>query len=162
MEIRPPQTARLDATELEIWRAFIRVSQLLPAALDQDLAQRGESLPRYEILAVLAAAGAEGLRPNELGKFALVSKPRLSVHVNSLVDEGFVAREAHPEDGRASVVRLTSSGRRHLAKLTSGHLTQARALVIDRIDAADRQAVLRALSGILEALGDSWRPTGVG
>ncbi len=136
----------------------MRLSQLLPAALDQGLAAANESLPRYEILAVLASARG-GLRLTELGKFALVSKPRLSVHVIDLEDLGFVSREAHPEDGRATIVKLTAAGRRHLARLTPAHLGLARSLVIDRIALADRPAVLRALSAMLEALGDSWRPT---
>ena len=158
MNDRRRAAPRLDGEELELWRAFIRLSQLLPAALEEDLAARGESLPRYEILAVLASVG-EGLRPTELGRFALVSKPRLSVHVSSLEADGFVAREAHPDDGRASIIRLTSSGRRHLARLAPGHLEKARSLVIDRIDPGDRGVVLRALTSVLAALGDSWSVT---
>jgi DNA-binding MarR family transcriptional regulator len=143
--------------ELELWRAFIRLSQLLPAALEEDLRARGESLPRYEILAVLANL-KRGLRLTELGTFALVSKPRLSVHVTTLEADGFVTREPHPHDRRASIVTLTTSGRRHLARLTPGHLEKARALVIDRIDPLDIPMLLRALAAVLEALGDSWRP----
>jgi DNA-binding MarR family transcriptional regulator len=149
---------RLEGDELQLWRALIRVSQLLPAALEADLAERGESLPRYEILAVLASVG-DGVRLTELGKFALVSKPRLSVHVSSLEADGFVTREAHPDDGRASIITLTTAGRRHLAALTPAHLGTARMLVIDRIEPDDQPAVLRALSAMLEALGDSWSPT---
>jgi DNA-binding MarR family transcriptional regulator len=149
---------RIEGDELQLWRALIRVSQLLPAALEADLAGRGENLPRYEILAVLASVG-HGLRLTELGKFALVSKPRLSVHVSTLEDDGFVMREAHPDDGRASIITLTTAGRRHLAVLTPGHLGVARTLVIDRVEPGDRPVLLRALAAMLEALGDSWSPT---
>jgi DNA-binding MarR family transcriptional regulator len=126
--------------------------------LEADLAERGETLPRYEILAVLASAG-QGLRLTELGKIALVSKPRLSVHVSTLEADGFVRREPHPDDGRASIITLTTAGRRHLAALTPGHLGKARALVIDRVEPRDRPALLRTLASVLEALGDSWSPT---
>jgi len=152
------RTPRLEGDELQLWRALIRVCQLLPAALEADLAGRGETLPRYEILAVLASVG-HGLRLTELGKFALVSKPRLSVHVSSLEGDRFVTREAHPEDGRASIITLTTAGRRHLAALTPGHLGLARALVTDRVEPADRPVHRRAVAAMLEALGDSWSPT---
>ena len=158
MNQRRRVSPRLEGDDLQLWRALIRVSQLLPAALEADLAERGETLPRYEILAVLASTG-HGLRLTELGKIALVSKPRLSVHVSTLEADGFVSREAHPEDGRASIITLTTAGRRHLAVLTPGHLGVARALVIDRVEPADRPVLLRALAAVLEGLGDSWSPT---
>lgn len=107
---------------------------------------------------MLASVG-DGVRLSELGKFALVSKPRLSVHVSSLEADGFVTREAHPDDGRASIITLTTGGRRHLAALTPRHLGTARLLVIDRIEPDDQAAVLRVLAAMLEALGDSWSPT---
>jgi DNA-binding MarR family transcriptional regulator len=150
---------RLEGQDLQLWRALLRVSQLLPLALEQGLAAEDESLPRYEILAVLAVH-PEGLRFTDLGRFGLVSKPRLSVHVNELIEEGLIAREAHPTDGRAAVLNLTQAGRRHLAKLTPGHLQLARSVAIDQIDPKDRPVVLRALASMLAALGDSWRPEG--
>jgi DNA-binding MarR family transcriptional regulator len=157
MNRRGSRSPRLAGEELGLWRALIRVSQLLPAALEAGLAAEGETLPRYELLAVLASAG-EGLRPTELGKLALVSKPRLSVHLAALEADGFVAREGHPDDARASLITLTPAGRRHLAALTPGHLGLARGLAVDRIALADRPAVRRALGAMLEALGDPWQP----
>lgn len=156
MSERRRAAPRLEGEELQLWRAFIRLSQLLPVALEAGLAAEGESLPRYEILAVLATVGEARL--TELGRYALVSKPRLSVHVASLEADGLVARTADPDDGRASRVTLTAAGRRHLAKLTPGHLALARELVVDRVAPADRPRVLAALAAVLEGLGDSWRP----
>lgn len=150
------KTARLEGEELELWRGFIRLSQLLPAVLEADLAERGESLSRYEILAVLASVGP--LRLMDIGKYALVSRARLSVHVTSLEEDGFVARTPDPDDGRASRVELTGAGRKHLAKLTPGHLAIARSAVVERIDPADRPRVMSAIASVLEALGDTWRP----
>ena len=154
MPERRSPSPRLDREELELWRSLIRVSQLLPAALEAGLAAEGETLSRYEILAVLATV-PEGLRLNELGRFALVSKPRLTVHVASLESDGFVSREPDPNDGRASLVRLTSPGRRHLASLAPGHLGLARKLAIDCIAPSDREAVRRSLEAMLRALGDA-------
>ncbi|MCU0695766.1 MAG: MarR family transcriptional regulator [Myxococcaceae bacterium] len=155
MPTRPSN--RLTPEELELWRALIRLSQLLPAALEAGLGAADESLPRYEILAVLATHG-EGLRLTELGRFALVSKPRLSVHVASLEADGYVSRAPHPDDARASLVTLTPAGRRHLAALTPGHLELARQVALDHVAPADREPVLRSLASMLAALGDSWTP----
>lgn len=154
---RRPELPRLEGEALVLWRSLIRVSQLLPAALEADLVEQGESLPRYELLAVLAGV-EQGLRLTELGRYALVSKPRLSVHVSALEADGLVARQADPDDARASIITLTRAGRRHLARLTPGHLGLARALVLDRVAPADRPALQRALAAMLGALGDWWSP----
>ncbi|MFN0091458.1 MAG: MarR family winged helix-turn-helix transcriptional regulator [Acidimicrobiales bacterium] len=149
--------AKLPGHDLELWKAFMRVSQLLPSALDDALRGMGETLPRYEILAVLAS-NAAGLRMSELGRLALVSKPRLSVHVGELLNEGLVERGPDKTDGRAVVVTITRAGRRHLTRLAPDHVRQARDLVIDCIPPADRPVVLRSLAAILLALGDTWQP----
>lgn len=150
--------APLDGIDLELWRALIRTSALLPRTLDDDLAARGASLPVYEVLAVLAAH-PDGLRPGELAEIALVSKPRVAVHLRALEDEGLVERTPDPTDGRAAIVRTTASGRRRLRQLAPGHLRIARTQVIDQIPEPDRPAVLAALAAVLDALGDPWRPT---
>jgi DNA-binding MarR family transcriptional regulator len=146
----------LDGGDLELWKALIRVSQLLPRALDDELAEEGSSLAVYEILAVLADDGAP-MRMNDLGALALVSKPRLSVYVRDLEAEGLVARRPDPTDGRATLVVITAAGRQRLRQLAPVHLAAARA-VVDRVPNARRRPVLEALAAILDQLGDTWHP----
>ncbi len=153
----PARPQPLEGDDLALWHALIRTSALLPRTLDDDLTDRGASLPRYEVLAVLAAHPA-GLRPGALSEIALVSKPRVAVHLRALEDEGLVERTPDPTDGRAAIVRITSAGRRRLRQLAPGHLRIAREQVIDQIPAADRATVLAALAAVLTALGDPWRP----
>ncbi len=102
--------APLDGIDLELWRALIRTSALLARTLDDDLAARGASLPVYEVLAVLAAH-PDGLRPGELAEIALVSKPRVAVHLRALEDEGLVERtpDRSPASPYRSMRRLAAS-----------------------------------------------------
>jgi DNA-binding MarR family transcriptional regulator len=148
----------LDGDDLQLWRALIRLSQLLPRTLEAELAERDESLPVYELLAVLAAHPA-GLRMSELAEIALVSKPRATVHVQALEAEGLLARTPDPADGRATLVQLTAAGRGRLRRLAPGQLRIARDQVIDQIPEHDRATVLAALADVLTALGDPWRPS---
>jgi DNA-binding MarR family transcriptional regulator len=53
--------------------------------------------------------GAGALTVNELAAYLYVDKSTASRIANSLVDKGYLAREAHPEDARA--VRLVATGR---------------------------------------------------
>jgi DNA-binding MarR family transcriptional regulator len=150
------RSGTLDGTDLELWKALIRVSQLLPRSLDDELARQGSGLAVYEILAVLAS-GAEPMRMSDLGVLALVSKPRLTVHVRELEADGLVVRRVDPTDGRASLVAITALGRRHLRKLAPAHVSTARG-VVDRVPAAQRRQVLEALAAVLDELGDTWVP----
>jgi DNA-binding MarR family transcriptional regulator len=147
----------LSDEEFALWSSFIRVSQLLPAALDAALRAAGSSLPRYELLAVLARCPG-GLRMSELGELALVSKPRMTVHVAELVAEKLAERSVDPADARATIITLTAAGKRHLARQNRAHLAQARALVLDHVAPIAPELTV-ALEQIRLALGDTLSPS---
>lgn len=96
---------------------------------------------------------------SELGDLALVSKPRMTVHVAELVDEKLAARSPDPADARATIVTLTAAGKRHLARQTPEHLAQARALVLDHV-ASIGPELTAALDQMRRALGDPLSPQG--
>jgi DNA-binding MarR family transcriptional regulator len=144
----------LDEAELETWISLIRVGQLLPVRLDDSLRALGTTLPRYEILAVLSRS-PHGVRMTELCERALVSKPRVTVHVGELVEEGLVRRRPDPHDGRASIVTITAKGRTRFHRWRSGHRALARQLVIDALSANELRALSSILARIRDALGDT-------
>ena len=143
----------LDRDQLEAWVSLIRVSQLLPARLDHALHAEQTSLPRYEILAVLARQ-PDGIRLTDLCERALVSKPRVTLHVSELVAAGFVERRPDPTDGRASIVTITPPGRDMLERWQPGHRALARQLVVDVVDADELRSLAAVLAKIRVALGD--------
>ena len=150
----------LDANEFALWIALIRVSQLLPDRLDAALREHGATLPRYEVLSVLDRF-PDGLRFSDVGRYALVSKSRLSVHVSELCEIGYLARRPDPADGRASILTITPAGSAALSAWRPCHIALARELVVDNIDPADRAVVLDALRRIGSSLGDVIDPVDV-
>jgi DNA-binding MarR family transcriptional regulator len=54
----------------------------------------------------------DGLRPTELAAQHQITKQSINDLVGHLEQHGYVVRKPDPVDGRARVVRLTSSGRR--------------------------------------------------
>jgi DNA-binding MarR family transcriptional regulator len=100
-----------------------------------------------EVLTVLASAGRP-LTVREVGDLLVCEPGSPSRLVSSLADAGYVARRAHPADGRASALQLTARGRRAAdqvreveerfhdelrARLTSQRDTEAAARVLRRI-----------------------------
>jgi DNA-binding MarR family transcriptional regulator len=122
-----------------------RLSRLLENAATADL-----TLPQFRVLGLLAA-GDE--RASLLAARLAVAKPTVTAIVNSLVDRGYVVREAAPGDRR--VVRLSISPAGIAAAEAAGARLRA---VLDDVVArcADPDAVLAALDELRVALDDRW------
>jgi len=74
----------------------------------------GISAPRLSALSVLVFAGPR--RVGELAEAEQVEPPTMTRLVDGMERDGYVAREADPEDRRAVIVRATAKGVRALKK----------------------------------------------
>ena len=77
------------------------------------------------------------LGPSTVGALAAAdrcSQPTMTGLVNGLVDKGWVRRDPHPDDARASLVSMTSDGRQMLTTVRRRNAT----LVAERIEASGR------------------------
>jgi DNA-binding MarR family transcriptional regulator len=123
--------------------------RLVVMRLARRLRQRAEAGITPSMLSALSSV--ERLGPITLGDLAAAERvrpPSLSAIVNRLEEEGLVAREADPGDGRVSMVRLTPSG----VRLMERNRSRKNAYLAQRLrtlDGADREVLARAL-GILE------------
>lgn len=70
------------------------------------------SVSGMSALATLATVGGTaGLRSSDLASAENVSAPTMTRIVDHLVIQGLARRSANPEDGRSSLVQITSDGR---------------------------------------------------
>jgi DNA-binding MarR family transcriptional regulator len=75
-------------------------------------AERGSadlSDPQYAVLVHLEKRGT--LTPGQLADIEHIQPPSMTRTVNCLVEQGLVAKAAHPTDGRVVVVSITEAGR---------------------------------------------------
>jgi DNA-binding MarR family transcriptional regulator len=63
----------------------------------------------------------EGLKMNELSRLLMVTGGNVTAIVDQLEKEGLVERFDEPEDRRAWLIRLTSSGRKGFAEMARAH-----------------------------------------
>ena len=102
------------------WEALFRAQ----ATIAQELATGdvwGDLAPtEYGVLYALSAAPA-GLRMSELSKDVLLSQAGLSRLVARLESRGLVVRSLDPDDGRASVLHLSSAGARLQRRIGAAH-----------------------------------------
>jgi DNA-binding MarR family transcriptional regulator len=86
--------------------------ELLPTALDRELAPAGITSFEFTLLQTLHNADLHRLRLTALASRTNATLPRLSRVVTGLERKGHVTRAACEEDGRATNAVLTTSGER--------------------------------------------------
>ena len=102
----------------------------------------------YGIVSALATIQREGpLRPGDLSRLEVVTKPTMTRILTELEQRGFIAREADPRDGRAFMVSATPEGIAAVEQARSQR-TGIVAELIEELPAAD----VAAIAGALEAL----------
>ena len=111
--------------------------------------QFGElSGPRLGILLRLYVederGNSDGIKPGALGRFQDVKKNTISALLNGLEGDGLIARFPHPTDRRASLVRITSTGR-ELVRSTAPLRFRFMNEVISSLSFAEQDELIRLL-----------------
>ncbi|OIH94525.1 MarR family winged helix-turn-helix transcriptional regulator [Curtobacterium sp. MCBA15_001] len=102
----------------------------------------------YGIVSALATIQREGpLRPGDLSRLEVVTKPTMTRILTELEQRGFIAREADPTDGRAFMVSITPEGTAAVEEARSQRTGIVAELIHD-LPVAD----LDAIAGALDAL----------
>ena len=134
---------------LRLWLRLFTATTMVERVVDSALKKEfGSSLPRFDLLAQLHRA-PDGLRMGELSERILVTNGNVTWLVAALEREGFVKRRPDAADRRATVVRLTATGKRHFETMARAH----EALITDlfaELSPTERRALHGAL-GVLKA-----------
>lgn len=104
----------------------LELAVLVNADMSQDLAARGLTESRVHLLWVLVQRGPSTQR--DLADALQVSPRNVTGLVDALVETGFVSREPHPTDRRATLVSFTDKGAEVARSLEAEHREYARVL----------------------------------
>jgi DNA-binding MarR family transcriptional regulator len=91
--------------------SIMRAQQVLLARADAVLGTFGLTFARFEVLTLLSFTREGCLPMGKLGSRLQVHPASVTSAVDRLERQGFVRREAHPTDGRATLAVLTDEGR---------------------------------------------------
>jgi DNA-binding MarR family transcriptional regulator len=137
------------------WRTYLRMSSLLPAALNRELQQdSGLTLPEYEVLVQLGEAPHHRLRPFQICEALNWEQSRMSHQLTRMERRGLVSRQECEADGRGAFIELTSAGADAIAEAAPRHVAAVRRLVFDRLSDAQRTAFEEACAAIVTALSE--------
>lgn len=107
---------------LKAWLALLGAANAVKKAVDARLRERfGVTLARFDVMAALERAGAEGLRAGALSERLMVTDGNTTQVTAPLLRDGLVERRASAEDGRVAIFRLTRKGRARFHEMAAAH-----------------------------------------
>jgi DNA-binding MarR family transcriptional regulator len=124
---------------------------VLGDAMEHDLAARGLTRARATVIWFLHQGGP--MTQRQLADALDVTPRNVTGLIDALQAAGFVDRNPHPEDRRATLVTLTALGRRAAAAMQADRERLANFLFTD-LASADRSALVAALERVLARLVD--------
>jgi len=155
----PTEPDWLDAREDRAWRAFMHAHHRLGVRLNQLLLQdSGLTKADYEVLAVLSDDPAGRVPAGELCALLQWEKSRLSHQVRGLQEQGLVAREPNPADGRSAVIVLLPAGRRAIEDAAPQHVRNVRQHFIDLLTPAELDMLAALHERVLHHLAEESLP----
>lgn len=120
---RPARRVRGSASKerLRLWLRFLKSSRAIESRLRENLRTNFSStLPRFDVLAALSRF-EDGLRMSELSGVLRVSNGNVTGLVDRLAEDGSIVRVPVPGDRRATLVQLTSKGRKEFGRQAVAH-----------------------------------------
>jgi len=133
-----------DTTSESLYLALALLVRRLKQTRDDTL-----SVPEISALVRLESTGPA--TSTALAKLERISAQSLGATLGGLESRGLVRRDADPDDGRQSVVSITSAGRAMLRNRRSDRAAQISRALAGQFTAQER-ATLRAAAPLLERL----------
>lgn len=145
-----PDVPWLDAREQRAWRSLQLMQMRLEGALARQLAtDSGLSYPDYVVLVALTDRPDGRMRLFELADVLGWERSRLSHHVGRMANRDLVTKEKCGADRRGAYVVVTPHGRREIENAAPGHVDAVRRLFLDRLTAAQLDAIADAAEAVL-------------
>ena len=110
-----------DHLSIRLWLRLLTCTNLIEGRIAGNLRESFEvTLPRFDFLSQLERS-PRGLRMTEISRRMMVTGGNITRIADQLAAERLITRTTAPGDRRASIVRLTSAGRRAFAEMARRH-----------------------------------------
>ncbi|MFV0316545.1 MAG: MarR family winged helix-turn-helix transcriptional regulator [Microthrixaceae bacterium] len=140
------------ADGMAIVTSIVRVDQIFQARIDAVLRDLDLTFARYELLVLLDFSSSGALPLGKIGERLQVHPASVTNAVDRLEADDFVRRQPHPDDGRATLATLTTSGRRIARRAT--RLLNEQVFATTGLDTADLEQLFGLLRKLRHTAGD--------
>jgi DNA-binding MarR family transcriptional regulator len=106
---------------LRVWLRLLTCMNMTEGMIRARLhAQFATTLPRFDVLAALDAAGTK-LTMGALSARLMVTSGNVTGLINAMEKDALVVRHPHPADGRSTLIGMTDAGRALFARMAPAH-----------------------------------------
>ena len=139
--------------EFGVYFALLEVSALVQHGVEGQLRRDGGlSFVQFQILAILGEDPSSPRSMTDLADRLVHSRSGLTYQVDRLERAGLVARVPSEQDERSVNVTLSAKGVAVLERVLPGHADEVREVIVDALDAADRDELTRLLRRVARHL----------
>jgi MarR family transcriptional regulator, 2-MHQ and catechol-resistance regulon repressor len=131
---------------LSMWVKLARASDTLAILSGRDIARYNVTIAQFGVIETLGHLG-----PMTVGKICskkLSSGGNMTVVVDNLVKDGYVARVQNPDDRRSTVINLTEKGEKKFEEMFPSH-----AQCVEELCSVLSEEEQKQLSELLKKLG---------
>jgi DNA-binding MarR family transcriptional regulator len=141
-----------DRLPLRTWLRLLTCVTMIEAIVRQRLhAEFDTTLPRFDVLAALDAAGTD-LTMGALSMRLMVTSGNVTGLVNGMEKDGLVVRRRHPADRRSTLIGMTEAGRTLFAAMAPAHARWIE-LAMAGLDRAGAAQLWQALGHLKTSVG---------
>lgn len=136
-----------------VTRAVLTASRVLVGVSARSLtaAEDKVTLPQFRLLVVLSVHGATNL--STVAELLGVNPSTAMRMIDRLIGADFASRHANPDNRRETLIQLTEDGRRIVEEVTARRREEI-AAIVGRMDPAQGQALVEALTAFTAAAGE--------
>jgi DNA-binding MarR family transcriptional regulator len=148
--------ARAHAEEdISVLVALLDASDAVTKYMASYLGEFGLTTSKFSTLQVLSDDPSGGVTQNQLGSKLTVTGSNITGVIDRLERDNLVARETHPTDRRANLVRLTDEGQSIFEHAADLHALRTRQLV-SVLDSLERVELVRLLRKLSQAASEKF------
>ena len=147
--VSEPERARAEF-DFSVLGAILEASDMVNKYMSAYLADFGLTASKFNTLQVLQDEPSRTVTQNELGTKLTVTGASITGVLDRLERDRLVARESHPSDRRANLVRLTDEGEALIQTATDLHAARMQELM-DVLDESEKQTLIQVLQRLSEA-----------
>src|SRR5881409_972773 len=137
-----------DVSGTHLWLVMMKAHRTLERLATRSIESSEVGLSDFAVLEMLLHKGPQPV--NEIGRRIELTSGAITTAVDRLESRGLVTREAHENDRRARIVRLTARGKEQALKVFAGHKT-AMDFAASGLSKTERATLIR----LLKKLGTS-------
>src|SRR5713101_5111246 len=144
-----------DVSGTHLWLVMMKAHRTLARLATRSIESSAVGLSDFAVLEMLLHKGPQPV--NEIGRRIELTSGAITTAVDRLASRGLVTREAHENDRRARIVRLTARGKEQAVKVFGVHKT-AMDLAASGLSKTERATLIQLLRKLGTAAAGSAAP----